>query len=77
MITRGTVLARGPSCCSSRKNCPVPFRSQSTISASILDFVSRAKSSLRFALDGNIHVQSAENAFQNTDFLPIARNYHR
>ncbi len=35
------------------------------------------KSSLRFALDGHIHVQAAKNAFQNTDFLPITRNYHR
>jgi hypothetical protein len=22
-------------------------------------------------------VQAAENAFENTDFLPITRNYHR
>ena len=35
------------------------------------------ESSLRFALDGHIHVQAAENAFENTDFLPITRDYHR
>jgi hypothetical protein len=32
---------------------------------------------LRFAFDGDIHVQTSENAFQNADFLPIARNHHR
>jgi len=27
---------------------------------------------LRLAFDGNIHVQAAEDAFQNADFLPIS-----
>jgi hypothetical protein len=32
---------------------------------------------LRVALDNNIHVQAAKNAFENTDFLPVTRNHHR
>ena len=32
---------------------------------------------LRFVLDGNVHVKTAEDAFQNTNFLPVARNHHR
>jgi hypothetical protein len=32
---------------------------------------------LWFLFDGHIHVETAEDALQNADFLPIARNHHR
>ena len=42
-----------------------------------LGFVEPSQGSLRFVLDGDVHVKTAEDAFQNTDFLPVARNHHR
>ena len=71
MITSGTVLTRGASRCSSQKELPGAV--QVTVNNQGIDFGFRepGQGSLRFALDGNIHVQAAENAFQNTDFLPI------
>ena len=32
---------------------------------------------LRFSLHRNLHVETPKDAFQNADFLPVARNYHR
>ena len=57
----------------------LPRAIQVTVNNQSINFGFRepGEGSLRFALDSNIHVQAAKNAFQNTDFLPITRNHHR
>jgi len=71
------VLASGASRCNSRKKLSGAVKV--AVDDQRIDFgvCEPRQGALRFALDGDIHVQTAENTFQNTDFLPIARNYHR
>ena len=51
----------------------VPVRSRSTIKASIFAFERPALGAGDVLVNGNSDVQTVENAFQNADFLPIAR----
>ena len=40
-------------------------------------FVEPGHGPLRLALDGHVHVKTAEDALQNADFLPITGDHHR
>ncbi len=42
-----------------------------------LAFIQPRQRPFRHVFNSNIHLQATENAFQDANFLPVARNHHR